>query len=54
MEPEAGAIHPIKLYDVDPQAWLAGVLARLPDYPANKIADLLPCNWQTARLALAA
>jgi hypothetical protein len=22
MEPEAGAIHPIKLNDVDPQAWL--------------------------------
>jgi transposase len=28
--------------DVDPQAWLADMLARLPDYPANKVADLLP------------
>jgi transposase len=28
--------------DVDPQAWLADVLARLPDHPASKIADLLP------------
>jgi transposase len=54
MMPEAGAIHPIKLNDVDPQAWLADVLARLPDYPANKIADLLPWNWQAARLAAAA
>jgi transposase len=22
------------------------VLARLPDYPANKVADLLPWNWK--------
>jgi transposase len=27
--------------DVDPQAWLADVLARLPDHPTNKVADLL-------------
>jgi transposase len=27
--------------DVDPQAWLAAVLARLPDHPANKVVDLL-------------
>jgi transposase len=54
MEPEAGAIHPIKLNNVGPQAWLADVLARLPDYPANKIANLLPWNWQAARLAVAA
>ena len=32
--------------DVDPQAWLADVLARLPDYPANKVADLLPWSWK--------
>jgi IS66 C-terminal element len=36
------------------QAWLADVLARLPDYPANKIADLLPWNWKSARLAIPA
>jgi transposase len=47
-------IESCKLNDVDPQAWLADVLARLPDYPANKIADLLPWNWQVARLAVAA
>jgi hypothetical protein len=28
--------------------------ARLPDYPANKIAGLLPWNWRAARLAVAA
>jgi transposase len=43
-----------KLNNVDPQAWLADVLARLPDYPANKVADLLPWNWNAARLAIAA
>jgi hypothetical protein len=32
--------------DVDPQAWLADVLARLPDYPAHKIGDLLPWSWK--------
>jgi transposase len=47
-------VQTCRLNDVDPQAWLADVLARLPDYPANKIADLLPWNWQAARLAMAA
>ncbi|WP_368773583.1 transposase domain-containing protein [Mesorhizobium sp. M7A.F.Ca.MR.362.00.0.0] len=28
---------------IDPQAWLADVLARLPAYPAHRIHDLLPC-----------
>jgi transposase len=28
-----------KMNDVDPQAWLADVLARLPDHPAKKIAE---------------
>ena len=53
-EAEAGAIHPIKLNEVDPQAWLADVLDRLPDHPASRIAELLPWNWKAARLAIAA
>jgi transposase len=40
-----------KLNDVDPQAWLADVLARLPDYPARRIGDLLPRNWHAERRA---
>ena len=40
--------------DVDPQAWLADVLARLPDHPANKVADLLPWNWKANRSSKAA
>jgi hypothetical protein len=39
-------IETAKLNDVDPQAWLADVLARLPDHPAKRIADLLPWNWK--------
>ena len=34
-----------KLNDVDPQAWLADVLARLPDHPMKRIAELLPWQW---------
>jgi transposase len=39
-------IETAKLNDIDPQAWLADVLARLPDYPARRISDLLPWNWR--------
>jgi transposase len=40
--------------DVDPQAWLADVLARLPDHPANKVVDLLPWNWKASQQSKAA
>ena len=39
-------IESAKLNDVDPQAWLADVLARLHDHPARRIAELLPWNWK--------
>ena len=42
-------IETCKLNGVDPQAWLADVLARLPDHPARRIGDLLPWNWAAAR-----
>jgi transposase len=35
-----------KLNDVDPQAWLADMLARLQDHPAKRIHELLPWNWR--------
>jgi hypothetical protein len=38
-------IETAKLNDVDPQAWLADVLARIADMPQTKLADLLPWNW---------
>ena len=37
-----------KLNDIDPQAWLAHVLGRLPDMTASQVPDLLPWNWRTA------
>jgi len=42
-------IETCKLNDVDPQAWLAHVLAKLPDHPAKKIVELLPWNWKAAQ-----
>ena len=41
-------IQTAKLNDVDPQAWLADVLARLQDHPAKRIAELLPWNRRLA------
>ncbi|MHC2440313.1 hypothetical protein ACVMB0_007688 [Bradyrhizobium sp. USDA 4451] len=40
--------------DVDPQAWLADVLASLPGHPVNKVADLLPWNWKATQQSKAA
>jgi transposase len=39
-----------KLNGIDARAWLADVLARIADHPANRIAELLPWNWKIARL----
>jgi hypothetical protein len=38
-------IQTAKLNSVDPQAWLADVLARIADTPQMKLAELLPWNW---------
>jgi transposase len=43
-----------KLNNIDPQAWLADVLARLPDHPAKRIHDLLPWSWRPQNVARAA
>ena len=37
-----------KMNDIDPQAWLADVLARIADHPASKLDELLPWNWKPA------
>jgi transposase len=38
-----------KLNDVDPQAWLADVLARIAGHPASRLDELLPWNWNASR-----
>jgi hypothetical protein len=42
----ATLIMTAKLNDVDPQAWLADVLARIAEHPANGLDELLPWNWR--------
>jgi hypothetical protein len=39
-------VETAKLNHIDPQAWLADVLARLQDYPARRIDELLSSNWK--------
>ena len=38
-----------KLNDIDPQAWLADVLARIADIPQHRLAELLPWHWRAER-----
>lgn len=47
-------IQTCRLNSVDPQAWLAEVLARIADHPVSRLDELLPWNWQAAQVALAA
>ena len=42
-------IETAKLNDLDPQAWLADILDRIPDYKINRVDELLP--WNTAPAA---
>lgn len=43
-----------KVNGIDPQAWLADVLAKLANHPAHRLDELMPWNWtppaQTIRL----
>ncbi len=39
-------IQTAKLNDIDPQAWLADVLARINDHKITDLAALLPWNWR--------
>ena len=47
-------IQTARLNDIDPQAWLADVLARIADHPAARLDELLPWHWQQPQAALAA
>lgn len=39
-------IETAKLNDIDPFAWLADTIARIPDYKINRVDDLLPWKWK--------
>ena len=41
----ATLIMTAKLNDIDPQAWLADVLARIAALPQGRLHELLPWNW---------
>ena len=43
-----------KMNGVDPQAWLADVLARIAAHPAHRLDELLPWNWRPQPLTIAA
>jgi transposase len=47
-------IETAKLNDIDPKAWLADVLRRLPGHPQKQLHELLPWNWKHTGVRLAA
>jgi len=47
-------IQTARLNDVDPQAWLADVLARINEHNIQRLDQLLPWNWKRMAAKLAA
>ncbi len=41
-----------KMSGIDPQAWLADVLARIATHPAHRIDEFLPWNWSPPAIAI--
>lgn len=35
-----------RMNGIEPEAWLTDVIARIGAHPINRLAELLPCNWQ--------
>lgn len=49
----ATLIMSAKLNDIDPQAWLADVLANIADTPISRLEQLLPWKWTPAQAPMA-
>jgi len=47
----ATLIMTAKLNDIEPQAWLADVLANIADTPISRLEQLLPRNWTPQALS---
>lgn len=43
-----------KMNDIDPQAWMADVLARMQDITVSRLPELLPWNWRAHQEAVKA
>src|SRR5262249_59381091 len=42
----ATLIQTAKMNDIDPQAWLADVLARIAEHPGHRLGELPPRDWR--------
>jgi len=40
--------------DIEPQAWMADVLTRLPNITVSRFSELLPWNWKAEQEAVKA
>ena len=38
-------IMTVKRNDIDPQAWLANMLARIASFPQGRLHEMVPRNW---------
>jgi hypothetical protein len=38
-------VETCKMNGINPQAYLADVIERIADHPANRVDELLPWNW---------
>src|SRR5271155_3669069 len=43
-----------RMNDVDPQAWLSDVLARIAGHPVHRLDELLPWHWKNPETQAAA
>jgi hypothetical protein len=50
----AVATFTAKMNGVDPQTWLADVLAHIAAHPVHRLDELLPRNWTPRTAALSA